>query len=224
MVTCEVGDGSTCESIREESGGVRGGRAGTGAPVIGARPFLAAVFLVALSLTTATYGQSGKHSEISDPMRAYALLQQGYILHLNGRYQAAVDSFRESIEILPTAEGHTFLGWSLSMLGHIEQAIAECEKAIALDPDYGNPYNDIGAYLIDLGRSDEATPWLEKAISAKRYCCYQFAHFNLGRVRLMQGNIAAARRSFEQALRHDPDYLPARKALEYLDAEIGRPL
>ena len=192
--------------------------------MIGARLFLAAVFLVALSLTPAGQGQSGEHSEVPDQMRAYALWQQGYLLHLNGQYRAAVDSFRESIEILPTAEGHTFLGWSLSMLGHLEQALAECKKAIALDPDFGNPYNDIGAYLIELDRPDEAIPWLEKAISAKRYCCYQFAHFNLGRVRVMQGNFAAARRSFEKALRHDPDYPAARMALEYLDRQVGTPL
>ena len=61
-------------------------------------------------------------------------------------------------------------------------------------------------------------------MSAKRYCCYQFPHFNLGRVLVMQGDFVAARRSFERALRHDPDYLPARMALEYLDAEIGKPL
>ena len=190
----------------------------------GPRPFLAAMLLVALSLAPAAHGQSREHSEIPDRVRAYALWERGYVLHLSGRYQEAVDSFRESIEVLPTAEGHTFLGWSLSMLGRLEEAVAECHKAIALDPEYGNPYNDIGVYLIDLGRPDEAIPWLEKAISAKRYCCYQFPHFNLGRVRVMQGRIDAARRSFEQALRHDPDYLPARMALEILDAEIGKPL
>ena len=188
------------------------------------RPFLAAVFLVALTLTSAAHGQSGEHSEVPDQVRAYVLWQQGNVLHVQGRFQAAADKFRESIEVLPTAEGHTFLGWSLSMLGQTEKAIAECEKAIALDPDYGNPYNDIGVYLTDLGRPDEAIPWLEKALAAKRYCCYQFPHFNLGRVHVLQGNFAAARRSFEQSLRHDPDYLPARMALEYLDTEIGKPL
>ena len=187
-------------------------------------PFLAALFVAALSLAPAAHGQSSGHSEVPDRVRAYALWQQGYLLHLNGRYRAAVESFRESIAILPTAEGHTFLGWSLSMLGHIEEALGECRKAIALDPDYGNPYNDIGAYLIGLGRPDEAVPWLEKAILAKRYCCYQFAHFNLGRAHLALANPDAARRSFEQALQHDPDYALARMALDYLDAEFGKPL
>ena len=185
---------------------------------------LSAFFLAALLFAPGARAQSGDHPEIPDEVRAYVLWEQGYRLHVMGRYEAAADRFRASIAILPTAEGHTYLGWSLSMLGGIEEALAECRKAIALDPDYGNPYNDIGAYLIELGRPEEAIPWFEKAIAAKRYCCYQFPHFNLGRVRFAQGDLAAARRSFEQALRHDPGYLAARMAIEYLDATIGRPL
>ena len=191
--------------------------------MIRSRPLLSAVLLVALLLAPVAHGQPGEHSDVPDQVRAYILWQQGNMLHVQGRYQAAADKFRESIEVLPTAEGHTFLGWSLSMLGQTEEAIAECEKAIALDPDYGNPYNDIGVYLIDLGRADEAPPWFEKAMAAERYCCYQFPHFNLGRVLFMRGDLLGARRSFEQSLRHDPDYLPARMALEYLDSEIGKP-
>ena len=187
-------------------------------------PSPTAVFLVTLLLAPAARGQANGHPEVPDQVRAYVLWQQGNVLHLQGRYQAAAGKFRKSIEALPTAEGHTFLGWSLSMLGQTEEAIAECEKAITLDPDYGNPYNDIGVYLIELGRPDEAIPWFRKAMSAERYCCYQFPHFNLGRVHVLQGDFIAARRSFEQSLRHDPDYLPARMALEYLDAEVGKPL
>ncbi|MFQ5958681.1 MAG: tetratricopeptide repeat protein [Alphaproteobacteria bacterium] len=148
--------------------------------------------------------------------RAYVLWQQGYVLHLFGEYEEAAALFRKSIAVHPTAEGHTFLGWSLSELGRLDEAIAECKKAIPLDPDYGNPYNDIGVYLIELGRADEAVPWLEKAMAAKRYCCYQFAHFNLGRVLLMNGRVDAAKRAFERALDYDPDYLPARAALRYI--------
>ena len=185
---------------------------------------LAALFLATLLLAPSARGQSGGLSESPDDVRAYVLWEEGYRLHVMGEFEAAVARFRASIEILPTAEGHTYLGWSLSMLGQVEEALAECKKAIALDPDYGNPYNDIGAYLIELGRPEEAIPWFEKAIAAKRYCCYQFAHFNLGRVRFMQGDLGAARRSFEEALRHEPDYPAARMALEYLDAMIGKPI
>ncbi len=160
-----------------------------------------------------------EREEMSTLQQAYLLWQQGYVFHLFGEYEEAVRLFRKSIEAYPTAEGHTFLGWSLSKLGRIEEALAECKKAIPLDPDYGNPYNDIGVYLIELGRPDEAIPWLEKAMRAKRYCCYQFPHFNLGRILLNKGRTAEAKRSFERALAYDPDYLPARKALEYIRAQ-----
>ena len=187
--------------------------------------FLSAVFLVTLLLTSAAHGQSRENPQVPDQIRAYVLWQQGNVLHVQGRFQAAADKFRESIEVLPTAEGHTFLGWSLSMLGQTEEAIAECEKAIALDPDYGNPYNDIGVYLIELGAArtrrfrGSTRPSRPSGTAAT-----QFPHFNLGRVHVLQGNFLAARRSFERALEHDPDYLPARMALEYLDAEFGKPL
>jgi len=51
----------------------------------------------------------------------------------------------------------------------VDEAIAECKRAIEVDPEFGNPYNDIGSYLIALGRHDEAIPWLEQAIVAPRY-------------------------------------------------------
>ena len=148
--------------------------------------------------------------------QARELWQQGVVLHRHGKYDAAADRFRRSIEAQPTAEGHTYLGWSLRHLGRIEEAIAECKKAIPLDPDYGNPYNDIGVYLYDLGRLDEAVPWLRKAIAAKRYCCYQYPHFNLGRVWLKKGHYKMASQAFRRALSYDPNYLPARLGLDYL--------
>lgn len=157
-----------------------------------------------------------KPAPLTPEARARAQWQAGYILHLQGDYERAIESFRASIAARPTAEAHTFLGWSLSHLGRIDEAIAQCKIAIRIDPEFGNPYNDIGVYLIDLGRPEDAVPWLEKAIAAKRYCCYQFPHYNLGRVRLGQGRIEEARRAFERALEHDPQYWPALLGLIYI--------
>ncbi len=148
--------------------------------------------------------------------QAYLLWQEGTVLHLLGEYEAAIERFRKSIEVHPTAEGHTYLGWSLSQLDRLDEAIAECKTAIPLDHDYGNPSHDIGAYLIDLGRPDEAIPWLEKAMGAKRYCCYQLPHFNMGRILLMKERTGEAERAFRRALEYDPEYLPALKGLEHI--------
>ena len=168
--------------------------------------------------------QAQEPEKASALKEAFALWQEGYVLHLYGEYEKAAGLFQQSIDVQPTPEGHTFLGWSLSYLGQTERAIDECKKAIKLDPNYGNPYNDIGVYLIELGRADEAITWLEQAISAKRYCCYQYPHFNLGRVQILKGQWAEAERSFERALSYDPDYLPARKALEIMKGQKGETL
>ena len=169
-------------------------------------------FLTIVVITPLAAQESGAPTHLRE---AYLLWQEGYRLHLAGGYEEAIKRFEASIERHPTAEAHTFLGWSVSYLGRREEAIEECKKAIALDPEYGSPYNDIGVYLIDLGRPDEAIGWLEKAIGAKRYCCYQFPHFNLGRVQLMKGQLQEAKASFERALSYDPNYLPAHQGLAF---------
>jgi Tfp pilus assembly protein PilF len=151
--------------------------------------------------------------------KAYVLWRNGFLLHAAGEFEQAARHFRESIRNRPTAEGHTFLGWSLSKMGRTREAIAECKKAISLDPDYGNPYNDIGVYLTELGRPEEAIPWLRKAMRSRRYCCYQFPHFNLGRIYLNKGRAGEAKQLFRRALEFDPAYAPARKALELIRKE-----
>ena len=178
-----------------------------------------AALILALAVALAGVAGEARADEgeaLSLRQQANVLWQQGTLLHLLGRYPEAIGRFQQSIDIHPTAEGHTYLGWSMSRLGQLDEAIAECKKAIALDPDFGNPYNDIGVYLINLGRPQEAIPWLEKAAEAKRYCCYQFPHFNMGRVFLDQGRLVDAKQAFERALAIDPEYEAARRGLEII--------
>jgi len=178
----------------------------------------ALLVLAALGVLGSPGAEESPQPELTPEQQAFVAWKTGYLLHMVGDYGQAIAQFRKSIALHPTAEAHTFLGWSLSYIGKIEEAIAQCEIAIELDPDYGNPYNDIGVYLIDLGRPEEAIPWLEKATRAKRYCCYEFAHYNLGRVQMLKGDIASARRNFERALDYEPRYVPAQQALEFLES------
>jgi tetratricopeptide (TPR) repeat protein len=150
--------------------------------------------------------------------RATGVWQLAYYYHGNGALDGAIELYRLSIQIRPTAEAHTFLGWALSHRQEYEAAIEACKKAIEVDPEFGNPYNDIGAYLIELGRQDEAESWLNKATRAERYCCYQFAWSNLGRVYLHQGRADAARRAFQRALDYDPENVIALEGLRVIEA------
>ncbi len=144
---------------------------------------------------------------------ARELFQRAYEAQMAGQLDRAVELYRRSIEIYPTAEAHTFLGWTYHFQQDTAAAIAECKRAIEVDPSFGNPYNDIGAYLIELGRYDEAISWLELAIRAPRYEPRHFPHFNLGRAYLAKGMFLRARECFQESLRIEPNYALARQAI-----------
>jgi tetratricopeptide (TPR) repeat protein len=134
------------------------------------------------------------------------------------RFEAAILTLTRSIELYPTAEAHTFRGWAYSHLGRIDEAIAECKRAIEVDPTFGNPYNDIGAYLIEQGKLDEAIPWLEQATTAERYEPRAFPWANLGRIYAARGDRTRAIACFRKALELQPGYHVAIHMLERLVA------
>lgn len=147
-------------------------------------------------------------SEI-DRQQAMILFERAYKHQMQGEFADAIILYKRSLETYPTAEAHTFLGWTYSMMERYEEAIEACKKAIEVDPTFGNPYNDIGAYLIELERWEEAIPWLEKATEAPRYEAPQFPHMNLGRVYEHLGDYEQALTCYEQAIEIDPLYRTA---------------
>ena len=153
--------------------------------------------------------------------RAIALWREAYRLQMAGDLDAAIARYRESIAAHPTAEAHTFLGWAYSMLGRYDEAIAECLKAIDVDPTFGNPYNDIGAYLIERGQLHQAVPWLHKAIVAPRYESRCYPYFNLGRISQRMGRWLDAIQHYENALRENPNFADARNAIAQLRARLN---
>ena len=152
---------------------------------------------------------------------ANELFQQAYEHQMQGDLEEAIDLYKESINIYPTAEAHTFLGWTYAFQGKLDDAIVECKRAIELDPDFGNPYNDIGAYLIEKEMFGDAIPWLEQALQAKRYESYHFPHYNLGRAYMAQGLMKKALTEFEKALNIAPEYTLARDAMEKCTRQIN---
>jgi Tfp pilus assembly protein PilF len=136
--------------------------------------------------------------------RALELWNEGVQCHMHGDFDGAIARYTKSIELYPTAEAYTFRGWAYNSLGRVDDAIGECKKAIEVDPGFGNPYNDIGAYLIAKGELDEAVPWLEQAKQAPRYEPRHFPYMNLGRLYAAKGMLQQAIREFERALEIQP--------------------
>ena len=144
------------------------------------------------------------------------LFHEAYRLQMKGELQEAADLYKKSIESYPTAEAYTFLGWTYKFMGRLDDAIAECHKAIEVDPTFGNPYNDIGAYLMEKGQLEEAIPWFQRALEAPRYDSYCFPHMNLGHAYEEKRLWTQARDEYREALREKPDHVPARQNLARL--------
>jgi Tfp pilus assembly protein PilF len=153
--------------------------------------------------------------------RALNLWEEGTKALVSGDVDSAIELFTKSLETEPTAEAYTFRGWAYSFKGRLDAAITECRKAIATDPTFGNPYNDIGSYLVALGKSDDSVPWFEQAKRAERYEPRHFPYLNLGRVFYARGDFAEAEAEFRAALALAPGDPVAVAFLEQLRLKVN---
>lgn len=160
--------------------------------------------------------------KIKNPIeKSKEYLQKAYQLQMKGQFEEAILNYKLSLDLYPTAEAHTFLGWTYSFLGDLDKAIDECKNAISIDPNYGNPYNDIGAYLIQQGKYDEAITWLELALKAKKYENYHFTHLNMGRALEYKGLWFEALDEYRKAIEISPDYVLAKQYFNKLQGMLN---
>jgi tetratricopeptide (TPR) repeat protein len=152
---------------------------------------------------------------------ALDLFKAAYEAQMRGELDEAADLYKQSIGAYPTAEAHTFLGWTYSFMGLLDEAIAECLLAIGVDPDFGNPYNDIGAYLIEKGDTNGAIEWLARAQKAARYESYFYPHFNMGRVYEAKNRLFDALREYKAAIDLNPNYTLAVRSFRKLQSRLN---
>ena len=153
--------------------------------------------------------------------QARELFQEAYEAQLAQNYEGAIELYRRSIETYPTAEAHTFLGWVYSFQSRYDDAIAECLEAIRVDETLGNPYNDIGSYLLAKGDDYGCVRWFKRALLAPRYDSYVFPHFNLGRVFEKRHKFVEAAKHYGLAVEQQPTFTEATNALRRLQALLN---
>ena len=153
--------------------------------------------------------------------QAKQLFQDAYEAQLAHEYERAIELYQRSIETHPTAEAHTFLGWVYSFQGRYDEAIAECLVAIQVDDTLGNPYNDIGSYLLAKGDVYGSVRWFKRALLAPRYESYAFPHFNLGRVYEGRKRFMDAAKHYGLALEQNPEFTEAAVALRRMQGKLN---
>lgn len=154
---------------------------------------------------------------------ANRLFRMAYSRQLEGDLERAKGLYEKSIRLHASAEAHVHLGWALATQGDLEGAIDHCRAAIRLNPDFANPWNDIGAYLIELERPQDALFFLKRATRMRQYASRCFPHYNLHRAYLAMGDRPRAIHHLHEALEADADFTPAIAALSELMFP-GRPV
>src|ERR1044071_2374361 len=151
-------------------------------------------------------------------LNAKELFNEAYEAQVSNDYERAIELYKRSIETYPTAEAHTFLGWVYSFQNRYDEAIAECLEAIRVDETLGNPYNDIGSYVLAKGDPYSSVRWFKRALYAPRYESYAFPHFNLGRIYEIGKRYLDAARHYGKALEQQPGFTEAASGLPRMQA------
>lgn len=111
---------------------------------------------------------------------------------MRGNFDEAIALYQRPLACMPTAEAHTLLGWALSCRGDYEGAILACHRAIEIDPGFGNPYNDIGSYLIARRRTQGGGALAREGHGSASLRTPALPHVNLARIYVKLGHVDAA--------------------------------
>jgi len=79
--------------------------------------------------------------------RAWEVLQDAYQAQMEGDYDRAVELYQSSLELHPTAEAHTFLGWTYHFQGG-SRTLSPMLVASMPNPDRA-PYTTFGDSVLD---------------------------------------------------------------------------
>ncbi len=98
---------------------------------------------------------------------------------------------------------HNNLGIALLQKGHVDEAIAQYQKALQINSNYAELHYNFGIALLQKGHVDEAIAQYQMALQLKPG--YAEAHINLGIALLKTGKGDEAITHFQEALQIKPD-------------------
>lgn len=166
-----------------------------------------------------------------DPNFADAYAQLSYSYFRDWRYQwsknenaldLAYQAGKKAVELDDTSPlAHTYLGWAHLWRREHEQAIAEVERAITLDPNFAEGYARLGEILNLAGRPEEGVKLLEKAMRLDPHYPSTYLFF-LGYGYYAMGRFEDAITTLQRSLARNPDHFSPHRTLAVIYSELGR--
>ena len=150
--------------------------------------------------------------------KADGYYQEGIAI-LNTDQQSAYVSFQKALKENPR---HRDARYSVALIYATQEKFTEAEaeirEAIDIDPNFPEAHNFLGQLLVKQNRRQDAIRAFRKALSYPLYSTPDVAHYHLGLVLELEGDMQGAMQAFEDALKVIPSNVP--QALVYL--ELGR--
>jgi predicted CXXCH cytochrome family protein len=144
----------------------------------------------------------------SDPKSAAPLERLALCQSTLQQYSSAESTLMRALDLAPSAGMWIQLGGIRLRQGRIPEAVADFEKAMALDPESPDAYNTAGAVLFETGAVARAETALRRAIQLQPNSAP--AHGNLANLLSATNRFDEARTHFEAALRYKENYNGAR--------------
>ncbi|WP_414040707.1 tetratricopeptide repeat protein [Acidithiobacillus sp. M4-SHS-6] len=158
---------------------------------------------------------------IEERLAADPDFQTGLDWHQTGHPEEAAEAFKRALDADPdSALIWTFYAWALAASGDSHGAIAACRRAIACDAEWGQAWNDLGEYLMDTGRENEALFVIRRALKSRHFDAPHLAQMNLARYYLHQGSMRRALAAAQQAELLAPGFRPAEKLARWIDERM----
>ena len=156
------------------------------------------------------YGSQGRFEEVEEEFKKALKIDQFYV-----PAEAGLKIIEDVLEKRVKNEFaiHLFKGAAYDSKGMFDEAIAECKKAIAINPNYAEAHTNLGLVYYNKGMFDEAIAECKKAIAINPN--YAKAHNNLAVVYYEQGQYDLAIKHCDKAIelggKVHPEFLEALK-------------
>jgi protein O-mannosyl-transferase len=156
------------------------------------------------------------------PHNARARAALGGSLYDLGRYQEALDEFRQATELNPSfAPGWNGLARAEGKLGHIDQAHDDMLKAIDLQPNNAGYFSGLGILEFQERKYADAADRFRRALELQPH--NMEARFNLALALYQQRDFEGAVREFNAIESKDTDFVNAYFFLAECETQRGHP-
>ena len=150
--------------------------------------------------------------------------ERGLEAYDSGDYTRAIQQFKLAIDAGMTthdlAEIYTMMGTAFDRLDQFDEALAAHKRAVELDPESFQAWNNLGIAYFYLGQLNEAESSQKRAINLKPD--YAFAYASLGAVYVSRNEPDAAIQVLAEAIRLDETIATAHANLALAYALAGQ--